>query len=62
MGSSCHPKKNTTTVHEFGDPSAFQRTTQWFKTAGIYFLWSEYAKMKCNCLFSEKLSWSVSFG
>lgn len=62
MGSSCHPKKNIPTVHDFGDSSAFRQTTQLFETAGIYFLWTEYAKMKCSCLFLEKLSWSVSFG
>lgn len=41
---------------------AFHQTTQLFKTAGIYFLWSEYEKIKCSCLFLGKLSWSVSFG
>lgn len=62
MRTSYHPKKIITTVHDFGDPSAFQRTTQLFETAALYFLWSEYAKMKCSCLFLEKLSWSMSFG
>lgn len=58
MGSSCHPKKNITTVHDFGDPSACQL----FDATSIYFLWFDYAKMKCSCLFGEKLSWSMSFG
>lgn len=62
MRSSCHPEKNITTVLDFGDPAAFQQPTQLFETGGIYLLWSEYEKMKCSCLFLEKLSWSMSFG
>lgn len=57
MGSSCHlkkKKKNVTTVHDFG-PSAFQQATQLLERTSIYFLWSEYEKMKYSYVFLEKL-------